>query len=209
MGYDAGFDIIPPISFRDSEEDKAKWGKFLTKIQEEFAGDAQVVSKIGYYEFVVGESPRLPRDGGKFMTFSSKISDGLTSVAEPYIRKVARIAREVFGDRVKVWNELNDAFSEYEFSDIRDSQRKYGSDEDAPWSDNNLWNTMHEFAGPTLTRTECADQSSRQEEEVEVDQEEGVTGWNSDEQDDEDHNNRPMDLTACDKECGYCGRCMY
>ncbi|EME86041.1 uncharacterized protein MYCFIDRAFT_81989 [Pseudocercospora fijiensis CIRAD86] len=130
MGYAAGFDIVPRLT--DIEEDKAAWEKFLAKIQEEFAGDAQVVSKVGYYKFVVGECPRLPRDGTKFMRFSSKISGSLTTVAEPYIRQVTEIARKIFKDRVKFWNELCDVDSEYKISDIIDSQQEYGSGEEAP-----------------------------------------------------------------------------
>jgi hypothetical protein len=35
----------------------------------------------------------------------------------------------------------------------------------------------------------------------------GIPAWDDPMSDDEDDNFK--DLTACDKECGYCGRCPY
>lgn len=91
MGFDCGFDMVPRLT--DSEEDKAAWARFLKSLQGYYVDDPIVVSKGGYYEFEVGEHPKNPRDGTKFLCFSSKVSGSLTQAAEEYVRKV-RLRRE-------------------------------------------------------------------------------------------------------------------
>lgn len=65
--------------------------------------------------FMVGECPRMPSNPARcnyFLRFSSKVSGGLTTAAEPYIRDVHKIAERHFGSRVHFWHELNETEDE-------------------------------------------------------------------------------------------------
>ena len=113
MGFDCGFDLFPPIQ-SDSSLDTEKWARFIATVlrhyepdsdQDYASSEVEILHHKGIFDFCVGEHPRLPYDGSKFRRFSSKISGGLTYNAEPVVRKVARIAKEVFGDRTSFWHE--------------------------------------------------------------------------------------------------------
>ena len=95
MHYTSGIDIYPSLT--SSPEDRASYSRFLRSIQETFATDPQVISKIGYYDFIVGELAGIPRDGTKFLTFSSRVTGRYSACADRYIRKVYNLARMEFG----------------------------------------------------------------------------------------------------------------
>ncbi|CAN8095120.1 unnamed protein product [Discula destructiva] len=122
MGCDCGFDIVPPLKPNQSNQDK--YERFVRIILEQYGSDegdgqlslfeedrvARIVPKPNgtYIEFDVGEHPILPYAADMchyFLRFSSKISGTYTARAEHYIRGVARIAEQVFGERVKWWHE--------------------------------------------------------------------------------------------------------
>lgn len=125
MGFAMGFDIYPPL--KPTVRNQEKYEQFIRMILEHYGsadGEGELAcseedrvatiisTKNGaYIEFGVGERPRLPyvpHMCNHFLRFSSKVSGGSTARAEPFIRGVLRLARKVFGDRVKPWHEVWD-----------------------------------------------------------------------------------------------------
>jgi hypothetical protein len=119
MGFDCGFDIYPPLERTKANQEQ--YELFLRKVLDTYGprdsdgaeqgnGDSVVrvnaESEESYIEFEVGEYPHLPRRCDHFLRFSSKVSG--TSLAEPYIRGVYKIAKQRLGDRVYFWHEMNE-----------------------------------------------------------------------------------------------------
>lgn len=111
MGFDCGFDIYPPLERTKANQEQ--YELFLRKVldtyrlqdgngAEQGIGDSVVrvnaESEESYIEFEVGEHPHLPRRCDHFLRFSSKVSG--SSLAEPYIRGVYKIAKQRLGDQV-------------------------------------------------------------------------------------------------------------
>ncbi|KAH6383637.1 hypothetical protein HBI60_255450 [Parastagonospora nodorum] len=123
MGYDAGFDMIPPLS--KGFVDRYNWDRFMDRIKDHYKDDAQVEMKPNYLK--AGEHPMLPLEGNKLLRFSAKISGSIaaTTGVEHYIDTVTRIAKDHFGRRVWYWNELYDRYGEYNWDEVNDSFKSY------------------------------------------------------------------------------------
>jgi hypothetical protein len=125
MGADAGFDMVPRLS-KDTV-DSRNWAAFIAVVKEQYEGDDKVQIKPHYIEFAAGEHPLLPFEGHKFLRFSSKITGRIADETgvEDYLDTVTRVARLVFGTRVRRWNELSDSYGFYGWREIHDSIRSY------------------------------------------------------------------------------------
>jgi hypothetical protein len=122
MGIDAGFDMVPRLT--KSAEHRFMWQAFIECVREKYEADDQVEITAKYIEFKVGEHPRLPMDGHKFLRFSSKISGQGGQQAEDYITDVSHIASG-FGSRIRRWNEMYDRDGFYDWAEVHDSLRSY------------------------------------------------------------------------------------
>ena len=123
MGADAGFDMVPRLS--NSVADRRVWDQFIDSVKEFYEGDVNVEIKPNYIEFNVGEHPRLPFEGHKFLRFSSKITGSHSTRVGEYLDTVTRIARTYFESRVKRWNELYDVWGHYDWNEVHDSMLCY------------------------------------------------------------------------------------
>lgn len=88
MGIDIGFDMVPRLS--NSEVDAKKWKAFLDQIEQQFKTDSIFSKTPKFFEFKVGEHPRLTIDPQKFCRFSSKVT-GSCEEAENYIDQVFEV----------------------------------------------------------------------------------------------------------------------
>ena len=122
-GFDCGFDMVPSLT--TSEADATRWLAFLDEIKAIYYDDPVLVVTLKVIEFHVGERPGLPVEGHKFLCFGSKVSGNLTQAAEPYIRKVHRVARQHFGSQVRFWHEAFDDYGHYEPEQVIASTRSY------------------------------------------------------------------------------------
>jgi hypothetical protein len=119
MGVDAGFDMVPRLS--EGAVDRQNWQSFISIIKERYQNDDLVEIKPHYIVFKLGEHPRLPFEGHKFLRFSSKILGGVYE----YIRTVTGVAKLYFGSRVQYWNEAGDQRGFYNWQDVHDSVKSY------------------------------------------------------------------------------------
>lgn len=103
MGYDAGFDLYPPLGTNDGDQDS--WCQFLAEIMKSFESDPIFSKDEDGYSFNVGECPFLNREASDFRRFSSKISGAKSRYAEKYIDSVQLIAQKYFGSRIYPWND--------------------------------------------------------------------------------------------------------
>ena len=147
MGFDCGFDIYPRLEATASN--KETYRRFLDEITNTYKDvydekarttDGKVLaipttshhSDEVYIRFMVGECPHIPCNPDRcdyFLRFSSKISGGLTTPAEPYIRGVYRIAKKYFGSRVHFWHEMVETEDErqwgcYDWQEVNDADRR-------------------------------------------------------------------------------------
>jgi hypothetical protein len=122
MGVDVGFDMVPPLE----PESQSRWENFLDSVLQD---DPVVKLNQLEIEFEVGEHPCLPRAGYAFRRFSSKVSG--SSLAEPYIREVYKIARRHFGAQVELWNEYVDQCGHYGWDEVHAVKKKYLSTADS------------------------------------------------------------------------------
>ena len=123
MGVDAGFDMVPRLS--KGAVDKQKWQSFIEVIKERYQNDDLVEIKPDYIEFKAGEHPLLPFEGHKLLRFSSKISGSHAEGVVEYIVTVTRIAQDIFGSRVRCWNEATDVRGFYSWREVHDSIKSY------------------------------------------------------------------------------------
>ena len=123
MGFDCGFDMVPRLT--ESDCDKIRWLAFIDELKEVYNKDPMFQVQPRVVEFQVGEHPRLPLEGHKFLRFSSKVSGPTTAAAEPYIRRIYHIARKNFGQRVQFWHEINDDFGYYDWNAVNESFQSY------------------------------------------------------------------------------------
>ncbi|KAI1357749.1 hypothetical protein F5Y08DRAFT_351806 [Xylaria arbuscula] len=109
MGADAGFDMVPRLS--QGAEDRVKWDRFLK-------------------EFKAGERPSLPFEGRKFLRFSSCITGRIAAETGvwKYIREVTAMAKALFGDRIRPWDELLDVYGFYRWDFVHASTKSYNMD---------------------------------------------------------------------------------
>ena len=145
MGFDCGFDIYPRLEATTAN--KLTYQRFLDEIIRTYNDvydekgrrpDGKVLempidsdSSKGCIQFMVGECPQMPSHPDRcnyFLRFSSKISGGLTTPAEPYIRNVYKIARKHFGSRVHFWHEMNETGDErqwgyYNWREVHDAEK--------------------------------------------------------------------------------------
>lgn len=77
MGFDCGFDMVPCLT--ESDSDRNPWLAFIDELKEVYKEDSVFRVQSGDVEFQIGEHPRLPLEGHKFLRFSSRVS-GATSV---------------------------------------------------------------------------------------------------------------------------------
>ena len=123
MGFDCGFDMVPRLN--ESKSDKDRWLSFIDLLKKLYNEDPVFQVQPRVITFQVGEYPRLPLEGHKFLRFSSKVSGSLTAAAEPYIRQVYRVAREIFGQQVQFWHELHDNYGYYDWEAVNKSLKSY------------------------------------------------------------------------------------
>lgn len=123
MGIDAGFDMVPRLS--KGAVDRQNWQSFVKVIQEHYQNDDLVEVKPNYIVFKVGEHPRLPFEGHKFLRFSSKTSGSHAKGVEEYINTATRVAKVWFGSRIRYWNEAFDEMGFYNWQDVHDSFKSY------------------------------------------------------------------------------------
>lgn len=119
MGVDAGFDMVPRLS--RGAIDRQNWDQFISFIKDYYKDDFQVQVHPNYLEFKVGEHPRLPFEGHKFLRFSSRIIGDVTD----YVDVVRCVARVRFGSRIKPWSEAADQFGHYNWQEVHESIRSY------------------------------------------------------------------------------------
>ncbi|UPK91944.1 hypothetical protein LCI18_002879 [Fusarium solani-melongenae] len=150
MGFDCDFDIYPRLEV--TPENKAAYQRFLDEIIDIYKDtydprgrrdDGKVLEMptdsdhLDHFDkvnicFMVGECPHMPSDPERcnyFLRFSSKVSGGLTTPAEPYIRSEYKIAKEDFGSRVHSWHELRETGDErqwgwYDWQQIHDAEKE-------------------------------------------------------------------------------------
>jgi len=125
MGFDCGFDMVPRLT--ESDNDKNRWLAFIDEVKEVYNKDPVLQVQPRIFNFQVGEHPQLPLEGHKFLRFSSKVSGPRTAAAEPYIRRVYRIARDNFGQQVQFWHELHDHYGHYEWDAVNESIESYNN----------------------------------------------------------------------------------
>lgn len=124
MGYDAGFDLYPPL--KNTESDNELYASFHIAVYEMFWRDNVMdTNERGEIVFLVGEHPRLPKEGYKFRRFSSKISGKHhSSGVQHYLNEIAAIARTYFGDsRVHWWNESHERHGPYSWTEVYAAER--------------------------------------------------------------------------------------
>lgn len=124
MGVDCGFDMVPRLT--ESSDDQRRWTAFVDEVKEVYREDTVLEVQHQVIVFHVGEWPRLPLEGYKFLRFSSKVS-GSQTAAEPYIRQVYCLARKIFDGQVKFWHEINDNYGYYDWQTVHDSHRSYST----------------------------------------------------------------------------------
>ena len=81
---------------------------------------------------MVGDYPKIPSNPDRcdcFLRFSSKISGHLTTLAEPHIRNMYKIAKKYFGSSVHFWHELNETEDErqwgsYDWQEVHHAEEK-------------------------------------------------------------------------------------
>lgn len=123
MGFDCGFDMFPRLT--ESDSDKSRWLAFINEIKEIYNRDPVFQVQPRVISFQVGEHPQLPFEGHKFLRFSSKVSGSRIAAAEPYIRRVYRVARVIFGQQVQLWHELRDNYGYYDWDAVNKSIESY------------------------------------------------------------------------------------
>lgn len=139
MGIDAGFDMVPTLS--TDLVDTGKWSEFISAIEKRYEDDDLVAARSGFIEFMVGDQPRLPLDGQKFLRFSSRIS-GDCSTAAKYIDEVTELARGHFGGQALGWSEASDQRGHYGWELVKASWGIYGQVCDAEHP--NTTSVLHE-----------------------------------------------------------------
>lgn len=150
MGFDCGFDIYPRLEV--TPENKGTYQGFIDDIIATYEGvydekgrrdDGKVLqmptdSDFPHHSdkvnicFMIGECPHMPNNPEQcsyFLRFSSKVSGGLTTPAEPYIRSVYKIAKKHFGNRVHFWHELQETDDQrqwgwYNWQQIHDAEKE-------------------------------------------------------------------------------------
>ncbi|KAJ3562907.1 hypothetical protein NPX13_g8387 [Xylaria arbuscula] len=112
MGADAGFDMVPRLSQR--AEDLVKWEEFLKVVKEYYVGDEQV--EVGA------------------RTIHSKITSGSAADTgvEKYIEEVTAMAKALFDDRIRRWNELLNVYGFYRWDFVNASIKSYDMDIPTP-----------------------------------------------------------------------------
>ena len=123
MGFDCGFDMVPRLN--ESKNNRDRWLVFIDVLKKMYNEDPVFQVQPRVIVFQVGEYPRLPLEGHKFLRFSSKVSGSNTAAAEPYIRQVYRVAREIFGQQVQFWHELHDNYGYYDWDAVNKSLEGY------------------------------------------------------------------------------------
>ena len=81
MGFDCGFDMAPRLT--ESDSDRNRWLAFIDKLKEVYKEDPVFQVQSGVVKFQVGEHPRLPLEGQRFLRFSSRVSGATTAAANP------------------------------------------------------------------------------------------------------------------------------
>ncbi|EXA29335.1 hypothetical protein FOVG_19159 [Fusarium oxysporum f. sp. pisi HDV247] len=125
MGIDAGFDMVPQLS--RTEADHEAWDLFINMVKERYKTDERMEINSNYISFNAGEGPILPFEGFKFMRFSSKVSGSTattTGVCD-IIKAVTRIAKSIFGSRVRYWSEAADDYGYYKWDEVHASIESY------------------------------------------------------------------------------------
>ncbi|KAL6922946.1 hypothetical protein FSST1_000220 [Fusarium sambucinum] len=132
MGFDAGIDMAPQLSRSDDDQDA--WNVFIRKVEEEYRDDQRLEIKPHYLSFNAGEVPLLPFKGFKFMRFSSKVSGGIATTTGVWdiIKTVTRMAKSVFGSRIRYWCDADGDFGHYDWKQVGDSIESY--DKPDEWS---------------------------------------------------------------------------
>jgi hypothetical protein len=131
MGYAAELDTKRPLS--KESVDRNNWGRFIDFVKEHYNDDLQVEIKPNYINLRAGEHRKLPFEGHKFLSFSSKISGARTEASgiEQYIDFVTHAAQWHSGSRVQYWNELFDCYSACDWPKVSKSIESYEEVRDA------------------------------------------------------------------------------
>ncbi|KAK3317590.1 hypothetical protein B0T19DRAFT_446548 [Cercophora scortea] len=126
VNHNAGFDMVPRLSA--SLEDKKLWRKFINHVKEKFKADVNLHVTEDYIEFDVGDRPKLPFEGHKFLRFSLIIgSDGTAAAVNgAYLAVIAGIAQEYFGmERLQGWNDELGTRGHYTAAEVHESILSY------------------------------------------------------------------------------------
>ncbi|KAI0114520.1 hypothetical protein GGR51DRAFT_504756 [Nemania sp. FL0031] len=125
MGIVEGFDMVPRLT--RGSEDVVKWKSFLDAIREQYRNDVRVNFCDNYIDFNAGELPALPHEGYKFLRFSGKVTGQIAAEThvDDYLRIVGRIARSIFGSRVRRWTENSNYWGFYDWRDVHASERSF------------------------------------------------------------------------------------
>ncbi|KAK2609220.1 hypothetical protein QQS21_002302 [Conoideocrella luteorostrata] len=133
----AGFDMVPRLT--TTLVDRRNWDEFITQVQDHYKDDAQVELISNYILFKVGEYPRLPLEGHKFLRFSSRFparTESTTSM-ESYINTVSGIAKLTFGGRICHWTKLGKLNGYYDWGVVWESLKSYKQSDQSEASTSN------------------------------------------------------------------------
>ncbi|KAF2668075.1 SET domain-containing protein [Microthyrium microscopicum] len=123
MGVDKGFDMVPPLS--KGATDRENWRRFIDLIKEQYKHDKIVKVKENYIIFEVGERPRLPFEGHKFLRFSANVSGSQCGNVEKYLADITILAEVRFGHRVWRWSESAEIRGHYGWDVVWISFKSY------------------------------------------------------------------------------------
>ncbi len=115
MEFECGFELLPYLARNDT--DQARWQCFIDEIKQVCQYDGEVEIKEDYIEFKLGDHPKLPMEGWKFCSFSSRMSGRSSTRIEGCISNIADRAQKHFGDQIRIWNEAKGKASFYHAMD--------------------------------------------------------------------------------------------
>lgn len=128
MEFAAGFDMVPRLT--KSSTDQAEWDRFIQSVKTFYNNDGVVNVKSASIVFNISGHPSLPLQCEKFLRFSARTTGAHFDNAQEYISMVCEMATAVFGARIHLWVEGDEASSlaakpHYGLSEVLESQKAY------------------------------------------------------------------------------------
>lgn len=123
MDYEAGFDMVPPLT--KEPRDQEKWEILIDIVQSIVWYKEIMLFKSNYIEFNIGDHPKIPFEGHKFLSFRSKISNIDPGQTKDMIEEIWVYAMVVFDSRARYWSNKLGGSSVYSWQDVHDSETSY------------------------------------------------------------------------------------